>query len=260
MPPSASIFGNGTEGCDKVETFFGYSYVNYAYNLDGVTWTINGGIYDQADPMLTFDYSTVANATAHMTFSNGCTFDYNEQIAIEVYESPEADFYFNPDPAIQSEVTEMVDISHGNPQEWEWYLEGEFISNDERPSHVFEETGEFEVTQIIHNEYGCSDTNTHIIEVIGSFTIYVPNAFTPDGYGENNTFKPVMRDVLVDDYEFLIFDRWGEIIFSTNDLERSWDGGYLGDVARDGVYIWKIIVTDNVGKPHQYVGHVTLLR
>jgi len=260
MPPTAYVFGNGTEGCESVETAFGYSYDAYTYSLEGVVWTINGQLFDQADPTLVSTYSNVTSATAHMTFSNGCTFDFNELIEVEVYENPEANFYFNPDPAQQGEVTEFVDISHGNPQEWEWYLEGDFISTEERPSHVFEETGEYEVTQIIHNEYGCSDTMVHLVEVIGSYTVYVPNAFTPDGNGANNSFKPIMRDVVIDDYEFLIFDRWGEVIFSTEDLEGAWDGRYLGDVARDGVYIWKIIVTDNVGKPHELVGHVTLLR
>ena len=260
LPPAAAIFANGASGCDRIDVGFGYNYVPTDYNLEGVAWTINGQYYDMADPSVTYTYSSLVPATAHLTFSNGCTFDYSDELVVEVFESPEANFYFNPDPAIQHEVTEFVDISHGNPKLWEWYLEGEYISDEERPSHIFEETGEYWVQQIIFNEYGCSDTMDHWVEVIGTFTVYVPNAFTPDGNNLNNTFKPVMIDVVPDNYEFLIFNRWGEIIYKTNDLEGDWDGTFQGETVADGVYIWKVIVTDNVGLEHEYVGNVTLLR
>ena len=260
LPPAAAIFANGASGCDRIDVDFGYNYVPTDYSLEAVTWTINGQIYDLADPSITYTYSSMVQATAHLTFSNGCTFDYSDELPVEVFESPEANFYFNPDPAIQHEVTEFVDISHGNPKVWEWYLEGEYISDEERPSHIFDETGEYWVQQIIFNEYGCSDTMEHFVEVIGTFTVYVPNAFTPDGNSLNNSFKPVMIDVVPDNYEFLIFNRWGEVIFRTDDLEGDWDGTFQGENVADGVYIWKILVTDNVGLEHEYVGNVTLLR
>jgi gliding motility-associated-like protein len=260
LPPVAAIFANGSSGCDRIDVGFGYNFVSTDHTLQGVTWTINGQQYDMPDPSLTYTYSASVPATAHLTFSNGCTFDYSDELIVEVFESPQAEFYFNPDPAIQHEVTEFVDISHGNPNIWEWYLEGEYISDEERPSHIFDQTGEYWVQQIIFNENGCSDTMEHLLEVIGSFTVYVPNAFTPDGNSFNNTFKPVMFDVVPDNYEFLIFNRWGEIIFRTENLDGNWNGSFQGESVADGVYIWKVLVTDNVGLAHEYIGNVTLLR
>lgn len=261
MPPSALILADGTEGCDEVNVSFTADVdPNYVYTLQDVEWNIHMQNYQGINPIINFTGTALVHADAYMTFSNGCTFEYSDDVAVEVWESPEANFYFNPDRAIEGEITEFVDISHGNPQEWEWYFEGDLIYTEERPSHIFEETGEYDVMQVVINSFGCADTNWHTIEVIGTYTVYVPNAFTPDGNGVNNTFKPVMQNILPDNYQFLIFDRWGEIIFSTDDIEGEWDGRFKGDIARDGVYVWKIMVTDNIGIEHELVGHVTLLK
>lgn len=260
LPPNAYVLSQGTEGCDEVNVDFSYSHDLYEYQLTGASWMINHQSYNEDEPQVNFIGSGNVFADLFLSFSNGCTFEYNEIVSVEVFESPDADFYFNPDPALVHEVTEFVDISKGNPQEWEWYFEGDLISTEERPTHVFDETGNYTITQIVTNEFGCSDTMIHTVEVIGSYTVYVPNAFTPDGNDRNNNFKPIMTDIVPDNYEFLIFNRWGEVIFKTNDLEGEWDGNFQGENVRDGVYIWKVFVTDNVGLEHELMGHVTLLR
>lgn len=260
LPPNAYVLSDGTSGCDEVNVDFSYSHDPYNYDLTGVAWQINYQDYTVDEPQVNFTGSSNVIADLFLSFSNGCTFEYNEIVGVEVFESPDADFYFNPDPALVHEITEFVDISKGNPQEWEWYFEGSLISTEERPTHVFNETGEYTVTQIIINEYGCSDTMIHTVEVIGSYTVFVPNAFTPDGNDRNNNFKPIMSDIVPDNYEFLIFNRWGEVIYRTNDLEGEWDGNFQGENVKDGVYIWKVFVTDNVGLEHELMGHVTLLR
>lgn len=261
MPPSAQIYAEGIEGCDRVEVDFSYTYdENYAYSFEGAYWNILGQQYNETNPTVVWNYSVNANSTLYLGFSNGCIFEYDSSIAVTVYESPDADFYFNPTPAIEGEETEFIDISYGNTKIWEWYVEGDFVSSIERPSYVFDEQGEYSVMQVVFDENGCSDTMEHIIEVIGSYTVYVPNAFTPDGNGVNNEFKPVVSDVDPDQYRFMVFNRWGELIFDTEVIDDSWDGTYFGENVKDDVYIWKVLVTDNVGIEHEYVGHVTLLR
>ncbi len=260
MPPNASILAYETSSCDSVNAYFAFEYEDTDYALTNNYWTIFGEDYPEENPSVHFDYSTDFDATLNLSFSNGCTFEYVELISINVWESPEANFYYNPDPATQAELTEFIDISHGNPVYWEWYIEGDMISNDERPTHVFDEQGEFYVTEIIVDENGCSDTITLPVEVIGDFTVYVPNAFTPDGSGYNNTFKPIMYNVQEEDYKFQIFNRWGELIFEADFLDAEWDGQYNGDFVADGVYIYKIIVKDNRDQKHEYIGNVTLLR
>lgn len=260
MPPLAHIYANDTEGCDEVNAEFGFDYDPYDYALTGVNWNLFFNHYDGVNPVVHFDYSADLLAGLELTFANGCTFEYIDTVRIDVFPKPEANFYYNPDPALQYELTELIDISHGNPVAWEWYVENQFISTDERTTHVFEDLGNFAVMMVVTNEYGCSDTAHHLVEVIGDYTVYVPNAFTPDGNGVNNSFKPVMTNVKPDNYEFLIFNRWGEIVFRATSLDASWDGDYNGIVVEDGVYVYQIHVTDNRDIEHEYRGHVTLLK
>ncbi len=177
-----------------------------------------------------------------------------------MYPVPEANFYYQPIPAKQGEPVEFVDISHGNPVAWEWYTENQFIGNEERPVWTYTEQGNFVVMQIVTNEFGCTDTAQHVVEVIGDYLVFVPNAFTPDGNDHNNSFKPVFQNVKPDNYDFLIYNRWGELIFEAHDLEADWDGVYAGDLVKDDVYVWVIRVTDNQDLEHEYRGHVTLLK
>ena len=69
-----------------------------------------------------------------------------------------------------------------------------------------------------------------------------------------------MSNVKPDNYRFMIYNRWGEVIFQTENIEGAWDGDYHGDMVQDGVYVWQIIVTDNRDIEHEYRGHVTLLK
>lgn len=90
--------------------------------------------------------------------------------------------------------------------------------------------------------------------------VIVPNAFTPDGNSFNNIFQPIFYESQV--FQLFIYDRWGELIYSTNEFEASWDGTYQnGIIAPDGVYVWKIIYTAfDTNLPVEIGGHVTLLK
>ena len=98
--------------------------------------------------------------------------------------------------------------------------------------------------------------------MVEDLIFYVPNAFTPDGDEFNNTFQPVFAQGFdAFEYELLIFDRWGEIIFESHDPNIGWDGTYHGKICQDGVYVWKIgIKLANVDDRIEKVGHVTLIK
>ena len=92
--------------------------------------------------------------------------------------------------------------------------------------------------------------------------VYVPNAFTPDGNGQNESFRPVSVGLDPDQYEFLVFDRWGQVLFRTTDPEEAWDGNYAsGSPVPQGVYVWRLIAKD-LYSPNRVerIGHVTLVR
>jgi len=107
-----------------------------------------------------------------------------------------------------------------------------------------------------------TDANTCIVsdDVIINYDplIFVPNAFTPDGDDHNNTFFAVVNNV--SEFEMMIFNRWGELIFVSNSVDTHWDGTYAGEKSPDGIYVWKIKYTDLNGLSYDLIGHVALLR
>ncbi|MBP6091477.1 MAG: gliding motility-associated C-terminal domain-containing protein, partial [Crocinitomicaceae bacterium] len=92
-----------------------------------------------------------------------------------------------------------------------------------------------------------------------SLIFYVPNTFTPDGNEYNNVFKPILTSI-VDTYVLQIYNRWGELIFESNDKEVGWDGSYNGTIAQNGAYNWVIKIKTDGTQTHTKRGSVNLLR
>ena len=112
------------------------------------------------------------------------------------------------------------------------------------------------------NEDGCVAVDTVIISRKCVPSFFVPNAFTPDGDGFNDHFGP--KGLNVYDFEFYVFNRWGEQIFASFDINNHWDGTYMGNECQIDVYVWKAYyrVENETGglQREQQVGRVTLLR
>ena len=106
---------------------------------------------------------------------------------------------------------------------------------------------------------GCRDSVSAPVEIVPVFTIYIPNAFTPDGNGNNDYFSAKGADI--NEFNMMIFDRWGELIFQSTNIEKGWDGKANNgkEIAEQGVYVYKIAVRDFENRYHDYTGHVTLL-
>ena len=137
----------------------------------------------------------------------------------------------------------------------------------ENPYHEYDATDDFnelsyQITLVAYSAEGCVDTAISYINLVPALIYYVPNAFTPDGDDHNNLFKPVFSTGYnVDKYSFMIFNRWGEVIYETEDIGAGWDGTYKGLPSQEGVYTWKIqVMKSNNAFREMEVGHVTLLR
>ncbi len=103
---------------------------------------------------------------------------------------------------------------------------------------------------------GCTATDSVTIVVDGS--LYVPNTFTPNGDGINDMFFAFGQEI--ETFEMWIFNRWGELIFTCDDLSIGWDGTYQGDVVQIDTYVWRIKYKEYAGKEGERIGHVNVVR
>jgi gliding motility-associated-like protein len=96
-----------------------------------------------------------------------------------------------------------------------------------------------------------------------SLTVFVPNTFTPNGDENNQLFYPVFSGSNFDrkDYSFLIYNRWGEVVFQTDNIQAAWDGFHKGAPCIQGTYSWEIAYVENSSKEIKHLhGHVNLVR
>jgi gliding motility-associated-like protein len=120
----------------------------------------------------------------------------------------------------------------------------------------------FPVTLYASNKW-CADSITKNLIIYDIFGVYIPNAFSPNNDGKNETFYPTGRNITGENYEFTVFNRWGEIIYQTNTPLAAWNGRKHNtlDESQIDVYVWKLLVKNTfTNKKEEYVGTVTLVR
>jgi gliding motility-associated-like protein len=120
------------------------------------------------------------------------------------------------------------------------------------------------VTLTASTPSGCSDETQMLISYNEGEIFYIPNTFTPDGDGFNQTFKPIFTSGFDPfNFEMFIYNRWGELIFETHDANRGWDGSYGmdGRDVQQGVYTYKITYKNpKIDERKTVVGHITLIK
>ncbi len=225
-----------------------------------VSYSWNNGVTDGVMfyPEQTDDYIVTG------TDANGCI--GRDTVTVYTHESPIADFrILQLDLTTLDPTTGFENLSIGaTSYEWD-FGDGSGISTEFEPTHTFptDEPGEYEIILTAYSAEGCPAQAVKYVHVFSDYTIYVPNTFTPDGNGANEIFKPVMEGFDPDDFELLIFNRWGDIIFESHNMEVGWDGTFAGQdyQVQDGVYTWKITAgLEFTNDTKIFVGHVSLLK
>ena len=116
-------------------------------------------------------------------------------------------------------------------------------------------------TAIVTSDSGCTAVDSILITVIPFYNIYVPNAFTPNGDGNNDYFSVYGEKEDWKEFSIKVFDRWGEKVFESGDENFQWDGKYKGRLMDPQVFVWEIHLTYlNNHTDKLYKGSVTLIR
>lgn len=215
-----------------------------------------------------FCYNTQGNyeVQATVTDNTGCT--NSTTYTVNAYPIPVADFNFAPlFPIVNSDATvHFTDASYnGNIASWNWYFMNTATHTSilQNPEFTYTEVGQYQVVLVVKSDKGCSDTIIKSVIVGEDYGIYVPNAFTPNGDGLNDIFLP--KGFGIKKYELEIFDRWGERIYVSKEIENGWDGKVhkgidYGKICQEGVYSWQIKLTNVQGQSKTLTGHITLIK
>ena len=222
------------------------------YGLDGVI-----------NPIGDFQNLCAGNYTLMAGNAAGC--EITETVIIQPEEGPVANFANIPGEMSLPDNEFITFNSSTNSTNYIWTVQGpnfDFTSTETDLNLELPFLGaNYEVCLIALNKTTCEDTVCHFVEVRDEFTIWVPNSFTPDADEFNNTFDPVISNVDGQAYDFFVFDRWGQLVFESHDLEQGWDGTLNGNYVKAGIYIWKIrLKSIDTDEFREYSGHVNMLK
>ncbi|HTL83469.1 MAG TPA: PKD domain-containing protein [Bacteroidia bacterium] len=260
--PVASFTFSDSTGCGQACVDF----TNTTPNTQSVYWLMSDGFTSSSNtPNHCFSTGTF-NATLIVTDNNGCHDTVSIPNFLTVHPNPVASFLMGPQPTTVLEPNIcFTDQSSNDAITWYWNFDDPndaTTSTDQNPCHVYSDTGTYCASLIITNQYGCWSTFMNCLIIEPYYSFYVPNAFTPNNDGLNDVFLPVGDDVDPSDYEMLIFDRWGNLLFSTNSPDQGWDGTVKqsSKLAQIDTYVWKLNFTDHAGFKHKMIGHVSIIK
>ena len=239
--------------------------VNLTSTNGSGTWTVgNGVVLEGTQAQVTLFNPGCYDVTLEIE-QDGCANSLTTENYLCVEEAPVADFTATPDVFTDQDVlVSFTNLSIG-ASSFIWDFGDQNTSAYINPSNLYESTEEGAlITLIAVSDFGCTDEAQLIIEYEEQEVFYVPNTFTPDGDNFNQMFTPVFYSGF-DPYNFemLIYNRWGELVFESQNADMGWDGTYglSGMKASDGAYTWKITYKNPKTDQRKVIlGHVTLIR
>jgi gliding motility-associated-like protein len=228
-------------------------------------WTLsNGQTLIGCSPSYTFNQPGCYDVALTSTL-NGCSASVNASQFICIENNPIALFSANPNMINTNNSTvNFFNLSSGATSYLWGFGDGE-QSIEVSPSHLFNVTGgDYSVTLSATSLLGCTSEYTLTVIYEEDLIFYVPNSFTPDGDQFNQVFVPIFSSGIDESsYHLSIFNRWGEIIFESNDVQVGWDGTYKVNqgLVQDGIYVWKIDFKLKKNDDRRVVtGHVSILK
>ncbi|THH41588.1 PKD domain-containing protein [Neolewinella litorea] len=225
----------------------------------------DGNTSGDRDPVHTYENTGIYDVYLSITSPLGCFVDTTFRQLVDVREAPVANFEFSPEqPSNIFPDVNILDRSIGaNSQR---YVisdpTGEAIFSIPGPDFTYRlrDTSTLSVTQYVSHPSGCLDTITKDIRMYLKNTFHAPNAFTPNGDGLNDDWRPKGIWEGATGYRLRIWNRWGEKIFETDNFEAGWDGTYQGSNSPAGGYLWDVTFTNAEGDPEALKGGVVLIR
>lgn len=229
-----------------------------------IVWSFGDGstVENVISPIHTYNTPGLYDVTVAITSPIGCFVSDSFPGLIRVVPSPEANFTFSPeDPSNIEPMVTFTDLSK-DANRWFWQFDRFGTSNQQNPVYTFPDTGLMRIMLVATHPEGCKDSMIQFLDVRPEIRWYMPNAFSPNGDGVNDGFfgKGFLEGV--DDFNMTIWNRWGELVFETNDPNEQWNGRAqnTGANSPSGVYVVRVTFTEPRGEKRDIRGFATLIR
>ncbi len=199
-------------------------------------------------------YETPGFYTVTLTINSlagGCEYSASKESYINIYPLPMVGFYANPQPTTVPNTTITFDgLQSDNVVSWLWTFNsynplGFAIVEDPVFTFPYDRGGFYPVKLEVEDIFGCTNQVTREIEIRDLFNLFIPTSFTPNNDGTNDAFFIQGSDIDPDRFELQIFNRWGEVVFETTDMNEVWNGkvGTDGEYfSRNGTYTYRVEV------------------
>ncbi|HTA82264.1 MAG TPA: choice-of-anchor L domain-containing protein [Bacteroidia bacterium] len=263
-PPKANFSADSLSGCYPLCVHFTNTSIAGTDTITGFTWNFGDGDttgYHQQNPAHCYTkpgaYTVILSLNTRV-----CNNQKVIPAMINVYDYPRASFTYTPlvtnifSPTIYftNTSTDLYGIANA-----EWELgDGTDTMSEQYVTHAYADTGLFCAKLIVTNIHSCMSSAENCVYIEPLFTLYVPNAFTPNHDGLDDVF--MAKGGGFKTFDMWIFDRWGGLIFHSNNINKGWDGTVQARKCQEDTYIWTIQTTDNEGNSQNYVGRVSLIR
>ncbi len=259
--PNADFVSSDTLGCGNLDATFTLLQND---PFTSMVWDFGNGSFSEQIGSATYQFTEEGcyDISAIVTNNIGCVtvVTYNDLIC--VYDNPVA--IFDVDKTVVNVFSPEVTFTNQSQNESSilWNFSDGNTSFAENPTYSFTEFGDYTVILTAYNEIGCSDTTSVSIHAQEDPIVFVPNSFTPNDDEDNQLFLPVIPQGYKEDvFEFYIFNRWGELVFTSTEPTEGWDGKFNFKECQMGVYTWKLILQPIQNNENQaFYGHVNLIR
>jgi gliding motility-associated-like protein len=262
--PTISFDANILKGCSPLNVEF----VNTTVNSKNCLWDFGDGNQSSDCNMISNVYQKPGcyDVSLKSESINGCSNTLTLSKMICVHPNPKSEFKLSTYVIGEGNNTVYFENISEGAVDYFWNYGDETFDNSifTPDSHTYKilMNREFIVSLKAISEFGCIDSSFQVIKVSENIVLYIPNTFIPDGDGVNDVWVPIIGAGLIQDsYLLEIYNRWGELVFSTNNYLQGWDGTYKGKKASCGIYSYKIKLRDTKTMVNKnFVGHVNLLK
>jgi gliding motility-associated-like protein len=232
-----------------------------------MAWDFGDGASSSSMASVIHEYTNPGefHTTLTITDNHGCRYSDTLNVPMRVFPSPQAKFKIAEQQLYLPETTVHILNQSDGASTFLWRFDHFGQSTENAPTFDFpyNTEGRYEISLTAKNTFGCYSEAKHEVTITQDISLFMPNAFTPDGDGVNDSWG--ISGLGVDAFRFNIeiYDAWGVVVFASEDIQAQWFGesASTGENAHPGMYNYRVLARDTEhGVGHLFEGHVQLLR